>query len=352
MRVGSVPSSVKIFIKAASARSGVVTQTLLTLTVPGSVNPRPTPVITLAPTFSHLAQTLNAPTTEVVNGTSTHVFTFFSAYAGTVTNSLVQDTEYEFAEVRFDYPGIQDAQLRLASLPDGGSSTISYLLWEMGGNNVTNPTAVTYGTGSTNSASGFSGYSFVPLSVVLPVKFLSFFAVRNGEDARLTWNVENDQQNRAFEIERSLDGRNFTQVNKVSAMGNGRSQNSYEATDARITNLGKKAVYYRIKQIDLNGEFVYSPIRTVNLDARGASVSLFPNPVRDLTKLVIDANGEGKASIVIRDASGKQVQMINTRLVKGMNQQDLNLGRLPGGSYTVTVLGGALNESIKFTKIN
>jgi hypothetical protein len=208
---------------------------------------------------------------------------------------------------------------------------------------------VYYGTGLTAFPAVKKYYQKPGL---LPVKFLSFFAVRNGEDARLTWNVENDQLNKSFDIERSFDGRNFVQVNKVTALGNGRSQNSYEATDARITNLGKKAVYYRIKQTDINGEFVYSPIRTLNIDARGASVSLFPNPVRDLTKLVIDANGEGKASIVIRDASGKQVQMINTRLVKGMNQQDLNLGRLPGGSYTVTVLGGDLNETIKFTKIN
>ncbi|HMP94447.1 MAG TPA: T9SS type A sorting domain-containing protein, partial [Phnomibacter sp.] len=171
------------------------------------------------------------------------------------------------------------------------------------------------------------------------------------DDARLSWTVEQDQDNKQFEIERGLNPRDFIKVATVNAAGNGRTQNSYEFTDRRLSNLNARTVYYRIKQIDNSGEALYSPVRSVDVD-KAKAVSLFPNPVKSVTKLVIDAETAGKATILIRDMSGKTVKQINTQLFKGINQQDLYVAELASGEYNVNVIGQGFNHLLKFTKVN
>jgi hypothetical protein len=298
-----------------------------------------------------LAQTAQPPSTELVNGVSTHVFTFFSAYVGAITTSLTANVEVEVGEVVFtSNVGDVNTELRLASLTDGGSSTIAGLNWEMSTNRA-NLTALTYGPGSVNSALGYSGYSFVPLNVTLPVKFLSFYALKTGDDAKLNWTVENDEDNQFFDIERSTDGRTYTKFASVNAKANGKSVNTYDGADARLSSLNAKTIYYRIKQLDKSGTALYSPIRTLNVSATG-SASLFPNPARSMSKLVVDAPVGGKASIVVRDATGKQAMQVNTNFVKGVNQLDLNVAALASGEYNVTITAEGVTQTLKLSKIN
>ncbi|TAD92596.1 MAG: T9SS C-terminal target domain-containing protein [Bacteroidetes bacterium] len=314
--------------------------------------PRPTASIVLAPAFSHLSQTAQAPSTELVNGVNTHVFTFFSAYVGAISTSLTANVEVEVGEVVFtSNVGNVNTELRLASVPNGGSSTIAGLNWEILGTNRANLTALTYGPNSSNSALGYEGYSFVPLSVTLPVKFLSFYALKTGDDAKLNWTVENDEDNASFDIERSTDGRSYTRFATVKAFENGKSVNTYNGNDSRLSGLNAKTIYYRIKQLDKSGTAIYSPIRTLNVGSTG-SASLFPNPARSITKLVVDAPSNGKGSIVLRDATGKQAMMVNTNFVKGINQLDLNVSALASGEYNVTIIGEGLTQTLKMSKIN
>lgn len=189
-------------------------------------------------------------------------------------------------------------------------------------------------------------------AVSLPVKFLSFFALKNGNDAKLNWTVESDENNRHFEVERSVDGRVFKSFAKVDAKGNGKSVNTYELTDADISKLGVNLVYYRIKQTDKNGELTYSNVKNLNNVKKSTPVQLFPNPVKAITKVVVDVDAPGKGSIVIRDMAGKMVRQINTLFIKGINQQDLNVAELASGEYTIQVIGEGFSHQLKLTKVN
>lgn len=186
--------------------------------------------------------------------------------------------------------------------------------------------------------------------VPLPVNFLSFYTVKSGDAAKLTWTVENDLKNAYFEIQRSADGRQFTTISRVNALGNGRSTNSYETADAAFATAGNVS-YYRIKQVDIDGTTTYSAIRNLNVD-RKLALSLFPNPARTTSKLVFDAAAAGKATLSVRDAAGRQVQVNNFQIVKGVNQQTINVQNLPAGEYNVTLLGAGFNETIKLSKAN
>jgi hypothetical protein len=194
-------------------------------------------------------------------------------------------------------------------------------------------------------------YSMSLTNVALPVKFLSFYALKTGDDAKLNWTVENDEDNASFDIERSTDGRTYSKFATVMALENGKSVNTYNGLDSRLSGLNSNTIYYRIKQLDKSGTALYSPIRTLNVNATG-SASLFPNPARTISKLVIDAPGSAKASIVLRDATGKQAMLVNTSLVKGINQVDLNVATLAAGEYVVSVMADGVQHTLKMTKTN
>lgn len=351
IKPGSNSSSAKVFIRATGEITGVISQSLITFTLPASVTPIPSANLTMAAPFAHMGHTAMPVTTENISGSNYLVFNFYNAYVGTITNTLPANTELEFCEIQFGYPGNLPSELRLVSLPDGGSNTISYTVLEVGGTNRTSETAIVYGNGAVSGGS-FSAYSFVPLNIVLPVKFLSFFALKNGDDAKLNWTVESDENNRYFEIERSTDGRVFKTIGKVDAKANGKTTNTYETVDAGITKLGANLVYYRIKQTDKNGELTYSNVKNLNNVKKSTPVQLFPNPVKNVTKVVVDADAAGKGSIIIRDVTGKMVRQINAQFVKGINQQDINVADLASGDYNVQVIGEGFTYQLKLSKIN
>jgi hypothetical protein len=195
------------------------------------------------------------------------------------------------------------------------------------------------------------GNVFILRAGLLPVTFLNFYALKSGEDARLTWQVENDLNNKHFEVLRSLDGRNFKSIQTIQALDNGRSGNSYETTDFSITKLGSREVFYQIRQFDKDGQNTVSPVRKLSVDGLGKSVSAFPNPASSTTKVKVDASEAGAGNLIMRDGMGRQVRLLNTQFHRGINLFDMNLLGLASGEYTIQVNGGGVNETIKLTKI-
>ena len=150
--------------------------------------------------------------------------------------------------------------------------------------------------------------------VPLPVELISFDGAVTKEGVELSWSTASEQDNSHFEIERSADGKAFEQVGKVDGHGNSNTKISYSFTD-HIPLTGQS--YYRLKQVDFNGQHEYSKVIAVSVGADGADalqVVLAPNPCPN-----------GNCQISIRNAGGAQ----ETRL----ELTDLS-GRL---LYTTTV---------------
>mgnify|MGYP001207589395 CR=1 FL=1 len=221
------------------------------------------------------------------------------------------------------------------------------------GNVFTGPDAVNGTVANGNIGVANANYSFAPVSgITLPVEFKSFFALKTNDDAKLSWNVSNDEKNAFFNVLRSLDGRNFKTIQRVEPLNNGRSENSYETSDLSLSKLGTREVYYQIQQFDKDGQNIKSPVRMLSVDGLGKSVTAFPNPARTTTKVVVDAPEAGKGSLIMRDAAGRQVQVVNAQFNRGINQFEINVMSLTSGEYNIQVKGGGLNETIKVTKIN
>ncbi|MEO1653752.1 MAG: LamG-like jellyroll fold domain-containing protein, partial [Bacteroidota bacterium] len=115
----------------------------------------------------------------------------------------------------------------------------------------------------------------------LPISLLSFIGVReNDDEVRLIWETASELNNKGFEIEKSLDARNFSSIGYVDGAGTSSGLRTYDFLD----NDARSSVYYRLKQVDFDGEFTYSPIVFVEGTVQDF-FNIYPNPVQDFIEL-------------------------------------------------------------------
>ena len=326
-----------------------------TVAIPATAIPRPVAAIktNFITPISYSLQ--NVDGTELIGGVAHHVYNFLGdgATAAGTERDYTAGIDNNVAEITFSEGPANPSDVKIVSLPEGGKTSNSFWSIFNSGNDITDVTAMFYGGTPVNSPAGNSGTSFTQIGgIILPVNFSSFYALKSGDDAKLTWDVSSDEKNNYFEVLRSADGRNFKTIQRVNALGNGRSENSYQADDLSLSKLGTREVYYQIQQFDKDGQNIKSPVRKLSIDGLGKSVTAFPNPARTTTKVVVDAPEAGKGSLIMRDAAGRQVQVVNAQFNRGINQFDMNVMSLSSGEYNIQVQGGGLNETIKVTKIN
>jgi hypothetical protein len=137
----------------------------------------------------------------------------------------------------------------------------------------------------------------------LPVELARFTAEPLGADALLRWATASEKNNDRFEVEASADGRTFRRIGQVPGHGSSSQPHEYQLVDPAIARYAASLVYYRLRQVDADGTFAYSPVRTVA--ARGlAGLALFPNPTKRAATLT---GAEPGVAVTVFDAVGRLV---------------------------------------------
>jgi hypothetical protein len=141
----------------------------------------------------------------------------------------------------------------------------------------------------------------------LPVRLLSFNGRSLGDNLiELKWVTEVEVNNKQFEIQRSLDGRAFSTVAVVFAH-EGSGIKAYNVKDQLPAGAPAK-VYYRIRQVDLDGAYSLSNIITVNSTRdNSAGMKVTPNPVVNDFSISLENNNQAVQAVRIIDLSGREV---------------------------------------------
>lgn len=170
-------------------------------------------------------------------------------------------------------------------------------------------------------------------SAVLPVKLSSFGVKSVNNVAEISWTTDAEMNASHFEVERSLDGQTFIKIGSVKSNGNASYVSNYELKDVLKVS-GK--YYYRLKMVDQDGTFAYSPIRAIN--AEGAvTMNIYPNPASDYI-VINTANGANdKLNIQIFNLSGQIIKQVN-----GNGNSVISLSTITPGSYVVKVNGQSM----------
>ncbi len=171
-------------------------------------------------------------------------------------------------------------------------------------------------------------------SGTLPVELVNFQAERRGNDAQLEWTTASEENAYGFQIERSLDGFEFEKIGFELAQGGISQMQSYHWVDADVRSTSK--AYYRLKMIDLDETYEYSPVRVVAFDGNFLDgLNIGPNPAKGYTNLSFQTNKAGTALIQIMDTQGKMIQESTFETIEGVNQTTLGFEDIPTGTYQI-----------------
>lgn len=184
----------------------------------------------------------------------------------------------------------------------------------------------------------------IRLNNPLPVQLLNFDATKRDNKVLIAWATASEQNNRGFDIERSLDGRSWTSLAFVQSKANNGNSNIRKEYVHIDTNPAKGKNYYRLRVTDINGKYEYSNIRVVVFGAVN-DVTVSPNPTRD--NIIISGLKAGQ-SVRLYDVTGK---LILQRVAINTNA-DIDMSAYSNGLYFVNVVAAdGINRTFKVEKI-
>lgn len=182
----------------------------------------------------------------------------------------------------------------------------------------------------------------------LPVTWVNFTALAAGDDVNLNWTVAANEHAKAYEVEHSTDGTNFAKIGEVANVTN---VMSYQFVHA---NAGNGTHYYRIHEVDLDGNAIYSKIVSVNITNAGDfSIQVRNNPAVGNTdpQLEIIPTKAGNATVELWTLSGNRVSTIVQAVNTGSNLIRIPLSGLASMSYVVKVTVNGTTHVTQLVKL-
>jgi hypothetical protein len=187
-------------------------------------------------------------------------------------------------------------------------------------------------------------------NIILAAASIKLNATLSNEDVILSWQTLNETNTAHFEIETSTDNQNFkTTGNTIPASVNSAAAKSYSFTH-NISGVRLSGIlYYRIKLYNANGTHQYSNTATIKLT--GTGIKVWPNPFAEVIQISIESSNASTAQLRFIDASGRIILNQTHKIVKGINQLNIQqLHKLSKGNYVLEMLQQN-RETIRFKLI-
>lgn len=185
---------------------------------------------------------------------------------------------------------------------------------------------------------------FTPLACfsVLSVKLKSFEArLQSDESVSISWSLtEPLASENYFNIERSIDSRNFSVIQQIFGES---GKTSFQTTDKPLQ---EGNIYYRVKWINEGGQLSYSQIRKVNTSAEPGLIKIYPNPTSEFVN-VNWKNSDKPYTVKLADITGKELfsKKVNVAI-------KIDLKSYPSGTYFLSVTDINGNRQIERIQIS
>lgn len=158
----------------------------------------------------------------------------------------------------------------------------------------------------------------------LPVELISFDAKVVEQFVQISWITATETNNSHFEIERSNDGVIYETIGIVDGNGTTFEEQYYDFED---NNVSEGRNYYRLKQIDLDGQFEYSEVIVVDFSTK-LSVAIAPNPITQNSRLNIQISRYENVDLIIFDMTGKVM-----KAYRNIDENGIYINGLSSGMY-------------------
>ena len=180
-------------------------------------------------------------------------------------------------------------------------------------------------------------------SIALPVVFTSFNANAGNGTVKLSWATSSEFNNEYFIVQRSQNSNSWEDVEKINGSSNSNIAQSYSATDDKPFD---GISFYRLKQIDMDGNARYSEVREVDIIQGFSDISVFPNPAQNA--FTVKTEGIKNTQVSIYNSLG---QLMIIPYTSGNSTITFNASALAKGIYFVRLNNG-INTVVKKVSIN
>lgn len=162
----------------------------------------------------------------------------------------------------------------------------------------------------------------------LPVQLLNFNITKNNTGIVLSWQVAQEINMKQYEIEQSNDGVNFSRVASIAAKG--LSNTTYEY---QYNQLLQPNNYFRIKMVNSDGSFQYSPIRSLKAKEI-PTIKYYPNPAQNVITIELNDIADAQQQIVLMNALGNEIKRIKVTSIA----TNIDISKLTAGMYYLQLL--------------
>lgn len=210
--------------------------------------------------------------------------------------------------------------------------------WFCPGTHLTTTGTIAKPTVSRSGVSDWSNFGFGgSVANPLPVKLTAFSVSCDENQTNISWTTASELNSSHFVVEKSRDLKNWIAVSQTQAAGNSNQMIDYTSHDENGWN---GVYYYRLNQIDYNGESeIYGPISVACKSERNAMV-VYPNPSNgDFTVEITWSEISTQTQIQIIDLTGKIIQKLDVNLKTGITQIEFDKENLPKGTYLIHLVG-------------
>lgn len=175
-------------------------------------------------------------------------------------------------------------------------------------------------TGDDNSTSS------IAVQVNLPVTLKDFNAERKENSAFLSWSTTDEVNSDRFDVQRSVNGKDWATIQTVQAAGESNLTRDYSAVDEKPLE-GENL--YRLKMIDKDSSTAFSSVRSLKFE--GVPTKLYPNPVTDFLHLE-SSDWEAVSAVTIYNVNGRAVYKSSTK-----PESTIDIRSLSPGVYNVKI---------------
>ncbi len=192
----------------------------------------------------------------------------------------------------------------------------------------------------------------------VPVELMEFYTIVNENTIRILWKTVTETNNFGFEIERSIDNKNFEKIAFINGQATTVDPQNYEFIDKDIT-FGT-LYYYRLKQIDLDGTYKYSKIIKTKIisPTKFELFQNYPNPFNPITKIKYQLPKDCHTIIKVYNIYGQEIKNLVEQdqqsgvysiVWDGKNNEGMNVS---SGCYIYTIQAGEFRASKKIIFLN
>jgi hypothetical protein len=181
---------------------------------------------------------------------------------------------------------------------------------------------------------------------LLAVNFVSTTAQAQDGQVQLDWSIADEINTSAYQVEKSVDGKSFAPISSVDYKTAYSEINQYTFTDKNgISATG--VLYYRVKEIEWSGSYMYSKVVSVSVEAGSAALSVYPNPMSQSATVSFASATRGTITLKLIDLKGLTVWQAQYPANPGVNNLSMPAGNLSNGLYFLQWSDGQKPQTIK-----